>query len=99
MKLASKEMLQPLLDSIEYMEEHREGPHNRFRGFKDFQIQKVKRLYDWAAVPLDPTEEATVKKNFYKYFTEHDRRRNTNLRETFPELRNFISECEELANA
>jgi organic radical activating enzyme len=98
MKLASKEMLQPLLDSIEYMEEHREGPDNRFHGFKDFQIQKVKRLYDWAVVPLDPVEEAMAKKNFYKYFTEHDRRRNTNLRETFPELKHFIDECEELSN-
>ena len=98
MKLASKEMLQPLLDSIAYMEEHREGPDNRFHGFKDFQIQKVKRLYDWAVVPLDPAEEVIVKKNFYKYFTEHDRRRNTNLRETFPELKHFIDECQELTN-
>lgn len=98
MKLASKEMLQPLLDSIEFMEQNREGPDNRFKGFYDFQIDKVKRLYDWAVVPLPKEEEIMAKKNFYKYFMEQDVRRGTNIRETFPEMIEFINECEDLVN-
>ncbi len=30
-----------------------------------------------------------ARKNFYNWFTEHDRRRNTNILESFPELENF----------
>ena len=98
MKLASKEMLEPLLESINYMEENRETIHNRFQGFKDYEVDKVKRLYDWASQPLNTDEEIMAKKNFYHYFKEHDKRRNTNIHEVFPTLKNFIQECRELAN-
>ena len=96
MKLASKEMLQPLLDSIEFMEANRETAHNRFKGFKDYEVDKVRRLYDWAAQPLNIQEEVMAKKNFHLYFKQHDERRSTNLRDTFPTLEKFINECQEL---
>jgi hypothetical protein len=93
MKLANKEMLQPLLDSIEFMESNKETTNNRFKGFKDYEVDKVKRLYNWAAEPLNTQEEFLAKKNFDLFFTQHDTRRNTNIRKTFPELTNFIEEC------
>ena len=96
MQLASKEMLQPLLDSIKYMEENKETIYNRFKGFKDFEIDKVKRLYDWANNSIPYEEELTAKKNFYLFFKEHDRRRGTNIKSVFPELETFIEECEGL---
>ena len=96
MKLASKEMLQPLLDSINFMEENRETVHNRFKGFKDYEVDKVRRLYDWASQPLNIQEEVMAKKNFHLYFKQHDERRNTNIKKTFPTLETFINECQEL---
>ena len=93
MKLASKEMLQPLLDSIAFMEANKETVENRFKGFKDYEIDKVKRLYDWAVEPMPIGEEVLYKKNFYKYFQQYDQRRNLNIRETFPELIDFIENC------
>ena len=98
MKLATKEMLQPLLDSIEFMEANKETVENRFKGFKDYEIDKVKRLYDWAVEPMPIEEQTLHKKNFYKYFMEHDKRRDTDIRKTFPEIEQFIDECEELCN-
>jgi hypothetical protein len=96
MKLASKEMLQPLLDSIAFMEANKETVENRFKGFKDYEIDKVKRLYDWAVEPMSEEEEKLHKKNFYKYFQQYDQRRNLNIRETFPELIDFIDNCGKL---
>lgn len=94
MKLATPEMLQPLLDSIEYMESNKETSNNRFKGFKDYEVDKVRRLYEWAREPLNIEEELQAKKNFNLFFKQHDERRNTNIRKTFPELTSFINECE-----
>jgi hypothetical protein len=96
MKLASKKMLEPLLESISFMEENKETTTNRFKGFKDYEIVKVKRLYDWAIAPMDKKDEFLAKKNFNLYFQQYDERRGTNLEETFPELRQFIAECESI---
>lgn len=98
MKLASKEMLEPLLLSIRYMEEHKETRDNRYKGFKDFEVDRVKRLYDWACDKMPQPQEDLAKKNFHLYFTEHDKRRNTNIKNTFIGMKDFIKECEDLAN-
>lgn len=96
MKLAAPEMLQSLQDSIDYMEANPETTLNRFKGFKDFEVDKVRRLLDWARVPLNTNEQETAMKNFHLFFSEHDKRRNTNIKETFPSLMDFIQKCEKL---
>ena len=93
MKLATPAMLQPLLDSIEYMEANKETANNRFKGFKDFEVDKVRRLYEWANEPLNTDEALRAKRNFDLFFKQHDLRRNTDIRQTFPELKDFIEEC------
>lgn len=93
MKLATPEMLQPLLDSIKFMEAHRETTSNRFKGFKDYEVDKVRRLYEWARQPLNTEDELLAMKNFDLFFREHDKRRNTSINTIFPELTDFIKEC------
>jgi len=93
MKLATPVMLQPLLDSIEYMEANRETANNRFKGFKDYEVDKVRRLYEWAMEPLNTDEEQSAKRNFDLFFKQHDFRRDTDIRKTFPQLIDFIEEC------
>lgn len=93
MKLATPELLKTLQDSIDYMEENKETTHNRFKGFKDFEVDKVRRLYEWASEPLNTTLELTAKKNFDLFFKQHDIRRDTDIQKTFPELTTFIEEC------
>jgi len=93
MKLATPAMLQPLLDSIEYMEANKETANNRFKGFKDFEVDKVRRLYEWASEPLNTDEALRAKRNFDLFFKQHDLRRYTDIRQTFPELKDFIEEC------
>ena len=93
MKLATPKLLKSLQDSIDFMKEHPETALNRFKGFKDYEVDKVKRLLAWASEPLNTSEELKAKKNFNLFFTEHDKRRNTNINLVFPELKEFIEEC------
>ena len=77
--------------------------------FKDFEIQKMLRnLAYWRThkytkdvrrreklrlgeIAVDNAMKD--KKNFYTFFTEHDRRRGTNFLNTFPEMEEFWQEC------
>jgi len=88
------EMIKILEKSLIFMEYFKETPEKRFKGFKDFEISKVRRLIDWIKTPPE-FDIDTQMKNFYLYFSEHDRRRGTDFLETFPELNNFWNKCKE----
>jgi sulfatase maturation enzyme AslB (radical SAM superfamily) len=88
------EMVSVLENSIKFMKLFRETPEKRFKGFKDFEISKVQRLIDWIKSDADFDRE-TQMKNFYLYFSEHDRRRDTSFVEVFPELNNFWNKCKD----
>lgn len=63
--------------------------------FSEFELQGLERALD---IMKKPNEKLDLEKsNFYKFFSEYDRRRNTNLLECFPEMANFWDECKELA--
>lgn len=89
------DMISVLEESIEFMMENKETRANRFMGFKDFEISKVRRLIDWIKAPTSLDRNLHMK-NFYKYFIEHDKRRGTVFLNTFPELENFWKQCEAL---
>ena len=77
-------------ENIEYMQKH-SGNDNGYSKFNDFEIQKMQRnLAHWRENADASTQQ---KKNFYAFFTEHDRRRQTNLLNTFPEMEEFYVEC------
>jgi len=57
-------------------------------GFSDSQIQKIKRTYDYA-VTTNNIDLTYSRKQFAKYITEYDRRRETNFIKTFPQLKEF----------
>lgn len=87
------EMIPELERAMEFMKANEEGEHNRFKGFKDFEISKVQRLIDW--VKNDGKfDRATAMKNFYLFFSQHDERRGTDFLNTFPELTDFWNTCE-----
>ena len=61
-------------------------------GYSDIEIQKIKRIYDWAT----STDEEKILKQRYdfgKFFKEHDKRRGTNFKKVFPELEEFYNDC------
>lgn len=62
-------------------------------GFSDIEIQKVKRIYDWMISPQDDRKQFINRFNFYKFFSEHDKRRGTDFKKTFPEFGEFYDFC------
>ena len=64
-----------------------------FEGFKPYEILKVKRDLAIMEQKLSREDTELNKSNFYKFISEHDKRRNTNFLRTFPELRQFWKEA------
>jgi len=69
---------------------------NRFHGFKDYEIARLDRDIAWMrdGQKLDPADITKNKADFYRFFNEHDRRRDTDFLKTFPEMSAWWKECE-----
>ena len=61
---------------------------NDYFGFSDTEVQKIKRLYDFA-ISDDGFEVEKNRLDFVKFVDEHDKRRGTDFLKTFPELEEF----------
>lgn len=64
-----------------------EFTHNHY-GFSDVEVQKIKRLYDYA-ISKDNFNIEINRNDFVSFVDEHDQRRQTNFLETFPEFKNL----------
>ena len=79
----------------DWMELNLETADRPFWGFKDYEVQRMRRDIDWMkeGCNLDTDYVKLQRADFYRFFNEHDRRRKTNFLETFPEMREFWNEC------
>ena len=66
---------------------------NRYIGYSDIEVQKIKRIYDWMISPQDEVAQMKNRYSFYQYFKAHDERRGTDFCKTFPELEEFYNFC------
>ena len=88
---------EPYVDRLEqlwaWMIRSRETPENPLHSFKDYEIARLDRDIAWmrAGQALDHSQ---AKGDFYRFFSEHDRRRGTNFLNTFPEMKSWWAECE-----
>jgi len=80
----------------DWMELNLEQPDTPFQGFKDYEVQRMRRDIDWMreGCNLDPAYVKLQRADFYRFFNEHDKRRDTNFLETFPQMAEFWKECE-----
>ena len=79
---------------VEFYELLRED-YNTY-GFSDVEIVKVRRIYDYFMGDVDVYDREHHRKDFYKFFSEHDRRRGTDFVKTFPELEEFWNLCKSI---
>lgn len=84
----------------DWMELNLETPDDPFHGFKDYEVQRIRRDIDWMkeGAKLDLKYVAQNKADFYRFFNAHDIRRGTNFLNTFPEMVNWWNECKQLSN-
>lgn len=63
-----------------------------FQGFKDYELHRLDRDIAWMR-SAQLTDHSRAKADFYRFFSEHDRRRGTDFLKTFPEMRAWWEEC------
>jgi len=62
--------------------------------FSELEYEKFRRVVDYMGTTTYSDEKLVEgRKDFYTWFTEHDRRRGTDFEETFPALVNFYKRC------
>lgn len=84
----------------DWMEANLETTDRPFRGFKDYEVQRMRRDIDWMREGQKLSHEYVVKQraDFYRFFNEHDKRRQTDFLKTFPQMKEFWDECRYHAN-
>lgn len=73
-----------------------ETESTRFHGFKDYEIARLDRDIAWMrnGQQLDKEYLQTNKADFYRFFSEADRRHATDFAKVFPEMKSWWAECE-----
>jgi len=69
-----------------------ERPEDPFHGFKDYELARLDRDIAWMRAGQGQDHSA-AQADFYRFFSEHDRRRGTDFLKTFPEMRAWWGEC------
>jgi len=84
-----------LEDIAAWMESNLETAETPFNGFKDYEVQRLRRDIAWMreGSKLDATYVKLQRADFYRFFNEHDERRKTNFENTFPQMIEFWNEC------
>jgi len=83
-----------------WMMQQSEIEDTRFQGFKDYEIARLDRDIAWMrdGQQLDPNYINQNKADFYRFFTEADRRHGTDFLTVFPEMSTWWAECRYHAN-
>ncbi len=84
-------------EARDFMLENLETEDDPFHGFKDYEVQRIERDLDWARSAQDQ-DWSKEKADFYRFFSEYDRRHKTNFESVFPEMRQWWEECRYHAN-
>ena len=100
-KWQSLQILPPVYVAVlervaDWMELNLETAEDPFHGFKDYEVQRMRRDIAWMkeGQKLDPEYINQQRADFYRFFHEHDQRIQNNFLETFPEMKEFWRECE-----
>lgn len=83
-----------LEQAIEFMQQNLETDENRFHGFKDYEIQRLQRDLSWMK---NGQQDLQAQADFFRFFNEHDRRRNTDFLSCFPEMSTWWTQCQQAA--
>jgi hypothetical protein len=81
------------LDRVaDWMELNLETKDNPFHGFKDYEVQRLRRDIAWMREGQQQ-DNTQLKADFYRFFNEYDRRHGTDFLKTFPQMNLWWEEC------
>ncbi|MBY0553279.1 twitch domain-containing radical SAM protein [bacterium] len=93
-KILPKEYAAVIKEGIEFVESNLETQDTRFKGFKDFELEKIKTIYSQMISNEESDKTKKLRKDFTKFFNEQDKRSGNNLLNVFPNMKEFISQIE-----
>ncbi len=94
--ILTKNFLDYMYDHLRHMK-YKERTADFKHGFDKVEMEKFKRVVDYMAEnPVSPDIIKQGRRDFYTFFTEHDKRRGTSLLDTFPEYTDFFYVCEQV---
>lgn len=81
----------------EFVNQHtRKTSPDRAGRFYLEEVDQIKRLVEYSENTHTEDRTAELRSAFYQFYTEYDRRKGTNILETFPELAEYWEHCKEL---
>jgi len=81
-----KNFLDYMWDHLRHMK-YKERTKDFTHGFDKVEIEKFKRVVDYMAEnPVSPSILRQGRRDFYTFFTEHDKRRGTNFISYLPRI-------------
>jgi organic radical activating enzyme len=79
----------------DWMELNLETPDRPFQGFKDYEVQRLRRDIAWMreGQNLDPVYIKQQRADFFRFFNEYDKRHQKQFEVVFPSMVEFWKEC------
>ena len=96
--LLSEEFINNIQVQIDFMKDNIDKDETDRMGFFISEIEKLQRVLTVFESKIKDgySEKEQFRKDFVKFVDEHDRRRGTNFKNTFPELMEFYNACKEM---
>ena len=93
--LPKLEFMSYMKDSLEFIKDNIDN--NASDKFSDMEYEKFRRVVDYMETTKYSDDKLLIgRKDFYNWFNEYDRRRDTNFIKTFPEMEQFFTQCKQL---
>lgn len=94
--LPKEDFMPHMKKSLKFMEDNIDEKNDKF---SVVEYEKFKRVVDYMRTTHYPESKLIEgRKDFYNWFNELDKRRDTQFLETFPELEQFYYDCKSLVN-
>lgn len=83
---------------IEFMKNHQmiQSDSEDIKIFDSYEISKLERIYRWYNSNKDDHYTRSLRKKFYTFIKEYDRRRGTDFLKTFPQMKSFFEMCKDM---
>ena len=96
--LLSEEFINNIQVQINFMKDNINKDESNRMGFVISEVEKLQRVLTVfeSKIKNGYPEKEQFRKDFVKFVDEHDRRRGTNFKNTFPELMEFYNACKQL---
>jgi organic radical activating enzyme len=94
--LPKDEFMPYMTECLEYIEANVDDSDPTM--FQTVEYEKFRRVHDYMKTSDYGEEKINEgRKDFYNWFNEYDKRRNTNFLETFPEYEDFYNRCRRIS--